>query len=546
MSERPKVLIVGAGPTGLTMAHDLARDGIDCRVIDKAQHRAMESRAIAIHSRTLETFELMKVVDDFLAEGQRITSVRIYGDRRPIAHIGLDAIDSRYPFVLGVPQDQTERILEEQLGRHGVRVERNTEFVAVTSHDSGIAARLRSGDRVEEVESDWLIGCDGAHSTVREQLGIPFSGNTYPERFVLADLQASGELDPAEGRVWLHEKGALAFFPLPEDRYRLVAANSPGDWRDLPNLAQCQALVDERGPGGIRLSDLRWSSTFGIHRREAQRFRRDRVFLLGDAAHIHSPIGGQGMNMGILDAVNLAWKLSLVIRCGASTQLLDSYEAERKPVDEAVIRQTDRATRLVSLHGTATRFIRDHMMFWVARLPGFEERLGAALSGTAVNYRHSPIVEECAAGLHGPAAGDRAPDAPLTTSEGGTALRLYDLIAEHRHVLLLLGGIPEVSPDTLRDLPKRHYATYRIAAQGTYSGDLIDHQGVVATHFGSTPAAYLIRPDGYVGFRCGESELSTRLLRYLAKLFGLAAATVPAGPRETKRRDAAPSTWRTT
>ena len=528
MSERSKVLIAGAGPTGLVMAHELARDGIDCRVIDKAPHRATESRAIAIHSRTLETFELMKTTDEFLGEGQRITSLRIDGDRREIAQIGLDAIDTRYPFVLGMPQDETERILEEQTARHGLRVERNTELVGLTAHDRGIAARLRIGDRVEEAEADWLIGCDGAHSTVREQLGVSFAGSTYPERFALADLRVSGELDPAQGRIWLHEKGALAFFPLPQNRYRLVAANSPGDWRDAPSLAQCQALVDERGPGGIRLSDLRWASIFGIHRREAERFRCDRVFLLGDAAHIHSPIGGQGMNMGIQDAFNLAWKLSLVIRNAASPQLLDSYEAERKPVDEAVIRQTDRATRLISLHGAASRFIRDHVMSWAVRLPGFEERLGEAISGIAVNYRHSPIVEEHPAGLQGPAAGDRAPDARLTKADGRAAQRLYDLIGEHRHVLLLLGGVSEALPAALLGSRGGQFAAYRIAGPGMAVGDLIDRDGEIAARFGADPAAYLIRPDGYVGFRCGASEAATGLPCYLEKLFGSAHAAIPA------------------
>jgi 2-polyprenyl-6-methoxyphenol hydroxylase-like FAD-dependent oxidoreductase len=372
MTQRPNVLIVGAGPTGLVMAHELARDGIECRLIDKSAHRAMQSRAIAIHARTLETFEMMKVVDDFLAEGQRILSVRIYGDRGPLAHIGLDSIDSRYPFVLGVPQDETERILEEHVSRRGVRVERNTELVGLTPQGSGVSVRLRSGGRIEEVETDWLIGCDGAHSTVREGLSIPFAGSTYPERFVLADLKVHGDLDRTEGRVWLHEKGALAFFPLPDDRYRLVASNSPADWHDEPNLAQCQALVDERGLGNMRLADLRWASSFAIHRREAARFRQNRVFLLGDAAHIHSPVGGQGMNMGIQDAFNLGWNLNLIIRNGAGPQLLDSYEAERKPVDEAVIRQTDRGTRLISMHGSVVRFVRDHLMSLLTRIPVVE------------------------------------------------------------------------------------------------------------------------------------------------------------------------------
>src|SRR5205807_4137509 len=170
-------------------------------------------------------------------------------------------------------------------------VERNTELISLTQREPCVSARLRTADGIEEAETDWLLGCDGAHSTVREQLGISFSGATYPEQFVLADVKVAGGLDHAEAQVWLHREGALAFFPLPEDRWRLIIINSPPDWHDEPSLAQCQALVDERGLDGLRLGDPRWTAVFRIHRREAARFRKDRVFLLGDAAHIHSPVG---------------------------------------------------------------------------------------------------------------------------------------------------------------------------------------------------------------------------------------------------------------
>src|SRR5437868_14588625 len=410
MSERPKALIVGAGPTGLVMAHELARDGIQCRLIDKAPQRAMESRAIAIQSRTVDALELMGLADAFLNAGHRIGGVNVYGESGRMAHAAFGMRETRYPFVLGVPQDQAEGILEGRPARLGVRVERSTELVSLAQRESGVSARLHTGDRVEQLETDWLLGCDGAHSTVREQLGISFAGATYPEHFVLADVKIAGDLDHAEAQVWLQRDGALAFFPLPEDRWRLIIINSPPDWHDQPSLAQCQALVNERGLDGLRLGDPRWMAVFRIHRREAARIREDRVFLLGDAAHIHSPVGGQGMNMGIQDAFNLAWKLSLVLRNGKDPQLLDSYEAERKPVDEAVIRQTDRATRLVSLHGTVARFIRDHMMSLLTQIPAVAEKLGDGLSGLAVNYRRSPIVEEHATGTAGPAAYD----APLS------------------------------------------------------------------------------------------------------------------------------------
>jgi 2-polyprenyl-6-methoxyphenol hydroxylase-like FAD-dependent oxidoreductase len=524
MSHRPQALIVGAGPTGLVMAHALARDGIQCRLIDKSPHRAMESRAIAIHSRTIETFELMGLADAFLGAGQRIAAVNIYGESGRIAHAAFGMLNTRYPFVLGVPQDETERILGERVAQHGVPVERNTELISLAQHESGVSARLRTCDRLAEVEADWLLGCDGAHSTVREQLGISFSGATYPELFVLADVKVAGDLDHAEAQVWLQREGALAFFPLPQDRWRLIITNSPPDWHGEPSLAQCQALVDERGLDRLRLGDPRWTSVFRIHRREAARFRKDRVFLLGDAAHIHSPVGGQGMNMGIQDAFNLAWKLSLVLRSGGNPQLLDSYEAERKPVDEAVIRQTDRGTRLISLHGSVARFVRDHLMSLLTQIPAVAEKLGDGLSGLAVNYRHSPIVEEHASGMAGPAAGDRAPDAPLVAAKDGASLRLYNLLAEHRHVLLLLGDGAEAMPPTLPGFPETVFAARRIVPPGTSGGDFIDREGMVAKRYGSAPAAYLIRPDGYVGFRCGGRTIAASLPHYLAKLFSPAAS----------------------
>jgi 2-polyprenyl-6-methoxyphenol hydroxylase-like FAD-dependent oxidoreductase len=525
MTERTKVLIVGAGPTGLVMAHELARDGIECRLIDKAPHRAMESRAIAIHSRTIESFELMGLAGDFLAVGQHIAGVNLYGDKDLIAHADFGRLETRYPGVFGVPQDETEGLLGERVTKLGLNVERNTELVGLSQRSSGVSARLRKGGLIEEIEADWVMGCDGAHSTVREQLAIAFSGSTYPEHFVLADIKLEGEVDHNEAQVWLVGDGALAFFPLPEDRWRLIITNSPPDWKGEPSLAQCQQLLDGRGLGRLRLADPRWRAVFRIHRREAGQFRRDRVFLLGDAAHIHSPVGGQGMNMGIQDAFNLAWKLSLVIRNVGDPRLLDSCEAERKPVDEAVIRQTDRATRLVSLHGTVAHFIRDHMMSLLTRLPGFEERLGEGISGLAVNYRHSPIVEDRAGRTAGPAAGDRAPDAPVAGARSGTALRLYELFAEHRHVLLLLGEPEAGMPVGPHRYPEHIFAAYQIVPPGTSGGDYVDREGVVAQRYGAGPAAYLIRPDGYVAFRGDRASLTTSLPNYLAKLFSAAGVT---------------------
>lgn len=517
MSNPQTVLIVGAGPTGLIAAYELARAGICCRLIDKDAHRATQSRAIAIHPRTVETFELMGLADDFLAAGQRITAVNTYADRGRIAHVGFGALDTRYPFVLGVPQDETERLFEEHVGQLGVTVERNTELVGLAPQGDTIAAELRHGDRTEEVAADWVLGCDGAHSAVRDKLAISFSGDTYPERFLLADITVEGELDHSEAQVWMHGDGPVAFFPLPEDRWRLIVGNSPADWQGEPSLAQCQALIDERSLGRLSVGDPRWTAVFRIHRRIAGHFRQGRAFLLGDAGHIHSPVGGQGMNMGILDAVNLAWKLGLVIGHGGNLALLDSYETERRPIDEAVLRQTDRATRLATLHAPAIRFIRDHLLSLATRLPPIVEKLGAAISGIAIDYRSSPIVADHAPGAAGPHAGDRAPDAVLDDAQGRVT-SLYKVVAQRRHLLLLVGGGPGSFPDVPK-MGSHPIAVRRVTPPAVAGGDLVDRSGEFARRYGSAAMGYLIRPDGYVGFRCAAGDLPRHLPAHLSKLF---------------------------
>ena len=253
MSKRTQALIVGAGPTGLVMPHELARDGIQCRLIDKAPHRAMELRAIAIHSRTVETFELMGFADDFLRAGHRITGGNMYGESGRIAHAAFGMLETRYPFVLGVPQGETERIIGESVARLGVRAERNTELVSLAQRESGVSARLRTADRVEEVEPDCLLGCDGARSTVREQLGISFAGATYPEHFVLADVKVAGELDHAEAQVWLHRDGsdrtAMSVFSAISARFpRICPTILPSSFRRLPPVER-PAVRRCRTPG---------------------------------------------------------------------------------------------------------------------------------------------------------------------------------------------------------------------------------------------------------------------------------------------------------
>ena len=415
-----------------------------------------------------------------------------------------------------MPQDKTEQMLEERVARFGVSVERNTELVGLSAHDVGVTARLRRDGGIEEFPAGWVLGCDGAHSKVREELGVSFEGATYPERFALADIMIDGAFEHEEAKVWLPAEGAVALFPLPQRRWRLILADAPDDWPPEPGLAQCQALLDARLPARLQLADPRWISLFRIHRRIAGHFRRGRAFLLGDAGHIHSPVGGQGMNMGIQDAFNLVWKLALVVANRTSPALLDSYEAERRPIDEAVVRQTDRGTRLISLHGAVPRFLRDHLLSLASRLPPVAERFGEAIAGLAGNYRDSPTVEDAAAVAAGPHAGERAPDVALDDADG-MPTALYRLVAEHRHLLLIVGDAGP-APPLPHDLTRYPIVVRRIAAAGAASGDLVDCAGEAVARYGSAPLAYLIRPDGYVGFRCRRDQLAERLPRYLTRV----------------------------
>ena len=512
-----RVLIVGAGPAGLVMAHELARYGVQCRLIDRQRYRPITSRAIAILPRTTEIFNLMRVADDFLGAGRPIRAINIFNDTERIARIGLHRLDSPYPFALALPQDETERLLEKDVLRLGINVERNTELMTLYQNQEGVTARVRiNGSRIEQTGCDYLIGCDGAHSTVRHLLGMPFRGGSYKETVLLADVRVEGSLERDEAQIFLHTNGLTLLFPMPKDRYRLVAADPPPHWGVEPTLDQCQSLMNMRDLDRLRLSDPSWTSTFRISHRKADHFRLGRVFLAGDAAHVHSPMGAQGMNAGIQDAFNLAWKLGLVASRIARPELLDSYEAERMPIDARITHWTDYATRILSSRGPTAHFFLRRILSNVTRVDIIRHGLVKIASQIAANYRTSPIVEEHEVKT-GPRAGDRAPDAMIRSAKSRVSMTLFDLFAQARHTLLLLwpGDFESRSLGLRDDL----FNIHKIADVDSNSGDFTDDDGTVALHYGLEPAAYLVRPDGYVAFRCRLSDASQRLPEYLKRVF---------------------------
>ncbi|WP_129308613.1 FAD-dependent monooxygenase [Streptomyces sp. L2] len=344
MSEISKpVLVVGAGPVGLTTATELLRRGVPVRIVDKAAGASPLSKALLVWPRTLEILRRLGGDAHIAARGMPLNAFRYYSSGAPVGTLRFRPRTK--PVIL--PQPDVEALLHDALTDAGGTVAWSTELLGVEQDDTGVRAVLRGPDGASHTEEfAYAVGCDGASSRVRELLGIPFDGATYPATFVVADIDMEGPLEHDTSHYYCSPQGVLVTCGLPNGRFR-VFTSAPADLdRDHITLEQVQRLVDERGPGGLTLSDPVWISAFSVHARRAERTREGRVFLLGDAAHIHSPAGGQGLNTGVGDAHNLAWKLALVLRGAAAPGLLDTAAAERHQVAEAVVRQADVQTKL--------------------------------------------------------------------------------------------------------------------------------------------------------------------------------------------------------
>jgi 2-polyprenyl-6-methoxyphenol hydroxylase-like FAD-dependent oxidoreductase len=375
-----KVLIVGAGPTGLTLALTLTRRGIPVRVFEKAKARSETSRALGVHAGTLELFDALfdpRVSAEMIRCGRPAPTATLNFAGNPPIEIDFRKIPSGYNFILILPQSETERVLEAELLRLGVRVEREVEFLGVTQTPGEISAEIRTGaktgDKTEKVTADFLVGCDGAHSRVRESLGFSFPGGQYPGSFILADAKIRWATDEAGVRLFVSGKGAAVFFPFrTPGKYRLVIVPRGGSNRptsDVPTREEIQAWLDVALGKEIVIEGTEWLSRFHIHHRMTDHYREGRVFLAGDAAHIHSPAGGQGMNIGIQDAANLGAKLAAVLAGKRPEAELARYESERRPIAKRVTESSGFILRMGSMRETAlTRFvIRFILPFFVRR-----------------------------------------------------------------------------------------------------------------------------------------------------------------------------------
>lgn len=363
-----QILIVGAGPSGLALAGELKRRGLDAVIIDQQPAGANTSRACVVHARTMEVLESLGVTRDLLAEGVRVPIFRIRDRDRILLTIDFSTIPSSYQFTLMIPQSRVEQILLRHLERLGGGVARPCKLLHCAAASSSIEAQVQTGGSIESVTARWLIGCDGMHSAVREQQSIAFSGGEYGASFVLADVSMDWPLSREEVTLFYSPRGLVVVAPLPDERFRIVA--TADDAPEIPSLEFMQAVLDARGPtkNPGRLHNVAWSSRFHIHHRLVESPRKGRVLLCGDAAHVHSPAGGQGMNTGIQDSTSLAEALTSALRDSDEARL-DVWAARRHKVARDVVALTDRMTRVATMKSPMAQVLRNMAVAFAGHLP---------------------------------------------------------------------------------------------------------------------------------------------------------------------------------
>jgi 2-polyprenyl-6-methoxyphenol hydroxylase-like FAD-dependent oxidoreductase len=506
-SSESQVLVVGAGPTGLMLAAQLLARGIRTRIIDTSAGPALQPKALGVHARVLEVLDVMGLAGDFIERGHRVRRFHIYSGQRNLAGLDLARNGSPYGFVLMLPQNETEMLLRARIRELGGIVEYGVELVHVAEDGSAVNATLRDlAGRETETIADYLVGCDGAHSRVRHELGLSFEGQPYPQDWLFGDVALEGAGREDEIHVFLHADGLpLYCLPMRDHRWRVVLPNAGDRAGQPPSLEEIQDLVDQRAPWRMVVSDPGWLVCFRSQLRATTTYRRGRILLAGDAVHIHSPAGGQGMNTGIMDAHNLAWKLALVADGGASDELLNTYEQERRPVAGNVLGLSDAIVRWHHMNHPVKRALRDALVPAITRVPAVQRRATRQLSQISVAYPSSPLNQPDRE-RRGPKPGERVPDLEVLSDYGKT--RLYEVLGRGRHVLLV----------SALDVRKR-LESAGLSAYNDFLDVAVGRLGTNRSRDSRHANFALVRPDGFLAARGVGAEVD-KVMGYLRPFLG--------------------------
>jgi 2-polyprenyl-6-methoxyphenol hydroxylase-like FAD-dependent oxidoreductase len=506
-----EVLVIGAGPVGLTAACHLARLGVAVRVVDALDRPTTESRAVGVHARSMEMLASLGVLARLEARGRRIGALAVVsgqtGETR--ARLDLRAAPSRHPYVLDVAQPDTEEVLAQRAAELGVRVERGVRLTGLTQDADGVEVGLRSREGERTVRVGWVVGADGGHSTTRRLVGLPLEGDFTGQHFAMADVDVDTPLSPDTIRMFSHPDGMGILFPLVGERARVMFfVDAPGPGAGDPTLEQIQALADARMGGRIRVRDPRWLTYFEVHHAQVARYRSGRVFLAGDAAHVHSPAGAQGMNTGIQDAANLAWKLALVVQGRADAELLDTYHDERHPVGAEVVRATTALTDVGTASGPEAA-IRDVGLFVVGHVHRLGSSAATRLAELTVHYRDSPLSVQHGRPHRGARPGEHAPDPVGLRRRDGTPVAVEELLTGPGWVLLARSG----DPTRLAELRRAFDGVGTVvgvvddAAAAEDRDWVVDADDVLGRTYGlGSEGVALIRPDGYLGLMADSAD----------------------------------------
>ena len=534
MSEMQKVdvLVVGAGPTGLLLASELSRRGARVRLIERRTLPAEHSRALAVVPRTMEMLDQLGLANAFITRSHKAKGICFYGrDRKEAFRSSMNELPGEFPYFLLLPQTETELLLVDYARKAGVEIERGVGFLSMVQTGQGVLATLERMDGTrEQVNASYVVGCDGSRSVVRHAAGLEFNGGGYGQSWLLADVV----LDPALDPNWLHGftsiDGPIFFFPLPKSIWRIVLLRKRGKSATTEvSMNEIVETLEKNHLGHLRARDPSWLAGFGIEHRRAVHIRMGRVFLCGDAAHVHSPAGGQGMNTGLGDAFNLGWKLATVIQGKAKEKLLDSYEMERMPVIDGVMRMTDQMTKLITAMDGPRLWIREWVLPIVAKM-GFAAKMAMRLSQLSMGYPHSSIVlpGRVTAGAQ---PGERVPSLSFSDLATMRASRTPDLFREGKIVFLVMPDLG-IGSEGMREVMDRRsnlidwqWMVKKGVGRPTEarSGELIwvDEEGKVRQKLGvqDHPSFALLRPDGIVMAR-GELCETQLLHDFLCRVFG--------------------------